>query len=166
MRPDSVTTIDPSAGDTIAIAGGAYRILLSGAQTNGTCAIIDMVVPPHSGPGPHAHKDIQESFYVLEGEVVVRSETQTYTARKGAFINIPIGGAVHNFKNESNEVAHLLCIVTPAGLDEMFREIGKPIPAGSFPPPPAPPTPEIMAQMKQIGEKYGQEFFPPDYFKK
>ena len=166
MRPDSVITINPGAGETLSVAGGAYRILLSGAQTNGNCAIIDMMVPPHSGPGPHAHKDIQESFYVLDGEIVIRSETQTYTARKGAFVNIPFGGAVHNFKNESAEMAHLLCIVTPAGMDEMFREIGKPVAPGTFLPPPPPPTPEVMAQMKVIGEKYGQEFFSPDYFKK
>ena len=164
MRPNQVITTDPGAGDTFAIAGGAYRILLSGTHTNGSCAIIDMMVPPGGGPGPHAHKDIQESFYVLEGEVVVRSETQTYTARKGAFINIPFGGAVHNFKNESGEVAHLLCIVTPAGMDEMFRERGKPLAPGETPPPPTPPTSEVLAQMKVLGAKYGQEFFPPDYF--
>ncbi len=164
MRPNSVITIDPNGGETLAVAGGAYRILLTGAQTNGNCAIIDMKVPPHSGPGPHAHKDVQESFYVLDGEVVVRSETQTYTARKGAFINIPFGGAVHNFKNESDQEAHLLCIVTPAGMDEMFREIGKPIAAGeTIPPPQGPPPPEVL---KYLGEKYGQEFFPPDYFTK
>jgi len=98
---------------------------------------------------------------VLEGEVIVRSETQTYTARKGAFINIPLGGAIHNFKNESDQMARLLCIVSPAGMDEMFREIGKPVVAGEpIPPPQGPPPPEVL---KHLGEKYGQEFFPPDY---
>jgi quercetin dioxygenase-like cupin family protein len=166
MRPNAVITIDPGAGDTLAVAGGAYRVLLSGAQTNGACAIISMMVPPHSGPGPHAHKNVQESFYVVEGEVIVRSETQTYTARKGTFINIPFGGAIHNFKNETNEMAHLLCIVSPAGMDDMFKEIGKPIAPGVAIPPPTLPTPELLVQMKSIAEKYGQEFFPPDYFKK
>ncbi len=166
MRPDKLITIDPGAGEAIAIAGGAYLILLEGSQTKGACAIIDMVVPPDGGPPPHAHKDIQESFYVLDGEVVVRSETQTYTARKGAFINIPFGGAIHNFKNETGEEAHLLCIVSPAGMDDMFREIGKPLAPGTMPPPPSPPTPEMQAQMKQLADKYGQEFFPPDYFNK
>ncbi len=166
MRPDSVITIDPGAGEALSVAGGAYRILLTSAQTNGACAIIEMNVPPNGGPGPHAHKDIQESFYVLEGEVVIRSETQTYTARKGAFVNIPFGGAIHNFKNESAEMARLLCIVSPAGMDEMFREISRPATAGTLLPPPSPPTPELIAQMKKMGEKYGQEFFPPDYFKK
>jgi len=166
MRPDAVITIDPGAGDVLAVAGGAYRILLSGAQTNGACAIISMMVPPNGGPGPHAHKDVQESFYVLEGEVVIRSETQTYTARKGAFVNIPFGGAIHNFKNESSEMAHLLCIISPAGMDDMFREIGKPVAPGEAVPPPAPPTPEALAQLQNIVAKYGQEFFPADYFKK
>jgi len=165
MRPDSVITTDPGAGEALSVAGGEYRILLSGVQTRGSCAIIEMVVPPHGGPGPHAHKEIQESFYVLEGEVVIRSETQTYTARKGAFVNIPFGGAVHNFKNESGAMARLLCIVTPAGMDDMFREIGKPVTAGTVVPASA-PTAEGIAKMKDIGERYGMELFPPDYFSK
>lgn len=165
MRPDSVITIDPGAGETLSVAGGEYRILLTGAQTKGSCAIIEMVVPPHGGPGPHAHKEIQESFYVLEGEVVIRSETQTYTAGKGAFVNIPFGGAVHNFKNESGEMARLLCIVTPAGMDNMFREIGKPVAAGTFLPASV-PTPEGMAKIKETAERYGMELFPPDYLLK
>ena len=60
------------------------------------------MIPPQGSRGPHAHANIQETFYVIEGEIVVRSETQVYTARKGSFINIQLGGAVHSFKNESN----------------------------------------------------------------
>jgi hypothetical protein len=47
----------------------------------------------------------------------------------------------------------------------MFREIGRPILIGSIIPPPLPATPEALAEMKKTGEKYGQEFFPADYFK-
>ena len=64
MRPDSVITIDHGTGETLSVAGGEYRILLEGAQTKGSCAIIEMTVPPNALAGPHAHKEIQESFYV------------------------------------------------------------------------------------------------------
>ncbi|WP_254244128.1 cupin domain-containing protein [Hymenobacter sp. BRD128] len=105
MRPTSVRTLAPQAGTDISVVGDTYRIVVSGAQTEGTYAIIDMLVPPGGGPGPHAHAQIQEAFYVIDGEVVVRSETQTYTAKKGAFVDIPKGGAIHSFTNESQAVA-------------------------------------------------------------
>ncbi|RYY09209.1 MAG: cupin domain-containing protein, partial [Cytophagaceae bacterium] len=128
-------------------------------------AIIDMLVPPHSGPVPHAHAAIQETFYVMDGEVVARSETQTFTAKKGAVFTIPKGGAVHNFTNESDAVAHLLCIVAPAGLDQFFLKVGQPIVAGQ-PVSQQPPTPEQRQRIGAIAQQYGQELFPPDYLTK
>jgi quercetin dioxygenase-like cupin family protein len=165
MRPNSILTIGPTEGQHISVVGDTYRILTSGQQTNGAYAVIDMLVPPGGGPGPHAHASFAESFYVVEGELVVRSETQTYTAGKGAFVNIPAGGAIHNFKNESDRVAHLLCIVVPAGLDQFFVEIGKPVAEGVFLPP-GPIAADELEKLMKIAEKYGQELFPPDYFDK
>lgn len=165
MRPTSIRTLDPQAGPTISVVGDTYRIVVAGEQTNGAYAIIDMLVPPGGGPGPHAHSHIQESFYVVEGEVVVRSETQTYTAKKGAFVDIPQGGAVHSFTNESQAVAHLLCVVVPAGLEKFFQEIGQPVAAGQFLPQQA-PNPEQLQHLMATAQRYGQELFPPDFLKK
>ena len=162
MRPTSVSTVDPQAGPSISVVGDTYTILASGEQTGQAFAIIDMLVPPGGGPGPHAHAHIQESFYVVAGEVVVRSETQTYTARKGAFVEIEQGGAVHSFHNESQQMAHLLCVVVPAGLDKFFQEIGQPVQPGQFLPQHA-PSPEQLKFMAAKAQEYGQELFPPDY---
>ncbi len=162
MRPTSIRTLDPDSGVRLSVVGDSYCTLVSGKETGNAYAIVDMLVPPGGGPGPHAHTGMHEAFVVLEGEVVVRSETQTYTARRGAVIDIPTGGAIHSFKNESTTTAHLLCVVVPAGLDAMFAEIGVPVPAGTFLPPPA-LGPADLARLQAIGKKYGQEFFPPDY---
>jgi quercetin dioxygenase-like cupin family protein len=164
-RPTAVVTIDPEHGESLSVVGDTYRILTSGKETNRAFAIIDMLIPPKGGPGPHAHAAIEETFFVVEGEVVVRSESQTYTAGKGAFVRIPRGGAIHSFTNESGTMAHLLCVVVPAGLEEMFEEIGQPIQAATFLPPP-PMTPDAQKKMQAVAEKYGQEIFPPDYLKK
>ncbi|MBC8084624.1 MAG: cupin domain-containing protein [Hymenobacter sp.] len=164
-RPTTVMTVDPQSGECLSVIGDTYRILMGGKQTGGAFATIDMLIPPKGGPGPHAHAQIEETFFVIEGEVVVRSETQTYTARQGAFVRIPRGGAIHSFTNESNQVAHLLCVVVPAGIEEMFEEVGKPVQPGAFLPPP-PMTPEAQQKMQEIAAKYGQEVFPPDYLKK
>lgn len=45
---------------------------------------------------------------------------------------------------------------------KFFAEVGKPVEAGTFLPPP-PMEPEAMKKMQEIGQKYGQELFPPDY---
>jgi len=152
----------PINGKNISVAGNNYRILISGEETNGAFATIDMIVPPGGGPGPHAHADINESFYVIDGEIELKSEFGTTTATKGTFVTIPKGGVVHAFKNITEKNAHLLCIVVPAGLDSFFVEIGTPVDFGEIIPP-AQLTSEAISKLQKIAEKYGQEIYPPDF---
>jgi len=154
--------VGPEDGVTISVVGDTYRILISGEQTGGAFACIDMIVPPGGGPGPHAHPDFEESFYVVEGEVEVKSEFGMYTATKGSFINIPKGGVVHGFKNKSEQNAHLLCTVVPSGLEKFFVEIGEPVKFGELLPHPHFDEATIK-KLQTIAEKYGQKVFPPDY---
>lgn len=149
-------------GQGLSVMGGTYRILASGNDTGGAFATIDMLIPPGGGPGPHAHAQFHETFYVVEGEVEVKSEASTFIARTGDYIVIPTGGIVHGFKNRSDKTARLLCTVVPAGLEEMFLEMGKPVALGEFLPPPTMDA-ETQAKMKAIAEKYGQKLYPPDF---
>jgi quercetin dioxygenase-like cupin family protein len=156
-------TVGAGDGPTLSIVGDTYRIVASGKQTGGAYAAIDMLIPQHGGPGPHAHAHFQESFYVMEGEVEFTSEAGSYTAKQGSFIEIPLGGVVHCFTNKQEKVAHLLCFVVPAGLDEFFVEIGQPVEPGTFLPPPK-LDPEKLKKLQAIAERYGQQVFPPNYF--
>ncbi|WP_413667595.1 cupin domain-containing protein [Mucilaginibacter sp. Mucisp86] len=158
----NIITVNENEGQTLAVVGDIYRIIISGKQTGGAYAVIDMLVPPGGGPGPHAHADIQESFYVIEGEIQFKTEGGIYKAEKGSFVNIPKGGEVHCFRNISNTTAHMLCTVIPAGLDEFFEAIGTPVAPGSFLPPPV-LTEEALSKLKSVAEKYGQKLYPPDY---
>jgi uncharacterized cupin superfamily protein len=117
----------PTDGPCVSIGSGNYRIVLSGEHTGGAYAVIDMVVPAGSDPPPHSHADMDESFYVLEGEVEIRTEERIFTAAAGSIVNIPSGGMVHCFKNKSDKVARLCCVVVPAGLDAFFLEAGRPV---------------------------------------
>jgi quercetin dioxygenase-like cupin family protein len=149
-------------GTSISVVGDTYRILITGKQTNDSFAAIDMLIPPGGGPGPHAHAGFQESFYVMEGEIEVKSEVSTYSAKKGSFVNIPKGGIVHSFKNKKNETAHIVCFVVPSGLEEFFLEIGEPVSPGAFLPVPKMDA-ESLKKLKEIAAKHGQKIFPPDY---
>lgn len=165
MRPTNIIKVDPQAGADLAVVGDNYRMLITGKETEGAFAIIDMLIPPGGGPGPHAHATFQESFYVIDGEIVVRTEVESYIAKKGAFVSIPKGGAIHAFKNESEANAHILCVVVAAGLEGFFEEVGKPVAYGEFLPVPE-MTPEDAEKLQSVALKYNQEVFPPDYFER
>ncbi|MBC6109121.1 cupin domain-containing protein [Pedobacter fastidiosus] len=161
---NKLTTVNRKEGKNFSVVGDTYRIVITGKETNGEYAIIDMLVPSLGGPGPHAHPDIQEAFYILEGEIEITTEEGSYTATAGSFVNIPKGGLVHQFKNLSENLTHMLCIVTPAGMEEMFEEIGTPVEANVFLPPPE-MNPELIKKFEAIAEKHGQKLYPPDYLK-
>ena len=161
----NIKIINQSQGKFISVVGDTYRTIISGKQTNGEYAIIDMFVPPGGGPPPHAHASFHESFYVVEGELEFKTEDGKYTAKKGDLVNIPRGGAIHGFKNISATMAHLLCTVVPAGLEEFFEEIGTPVNEGEFLPP-AHLNEEEIKKVIAIAAKYGQSLFPPDYLDK
>jgi quercetin dioxygenase-like cupin family protein len=161
----NITIADAHNGPSLSVVGDTYRIVVSGDDTEGAYSVIDMLIPPGGGPPPHAHAKFQEAFYVMEGEIEVRTEAQKYTAKKGTFINIPFGGLVHQFRNMSTSVAHLLCIITPAGMEKMFEELGRPIQQGTFMPPPN-MGPEQIQKFEAIAEKYGQKLYPPDFLAK
>ncbi len=163
-RPSPIT-VDPTGGEILSIVGDNYRVLVSGRQTNGAFATIDMLIPPQSGPGPHSHAGFYESFYVVEGEVEVHSEAGSYKATRGSYVVIPEGGVVHYFKNVSDKLAHLLCTVVPAGLEEFFEEIGEPVATGEFLPPPAMDA-DAIKKLVAIAQKHGQVLYPPNFLDK
>lgn len=152
----------PGEGRHISVVGDDYRIVITGAETGGAFAVIDMLVPPGGGPGPHSHAAFQETFHVLEGEVEVKSGAGAWTAGPGTFVCIPRGGIVHCFKNKAKRAARLWCVVVPAGLEAFFEEIGKPLKAGEAPSPPV-MTPKVVARMAALARKYGQKLYPPDF---
>lgn len=163
MQQNDLIIALPDGGEHFLIAGSLYRIILSGEQTGGTTAIIEMNVPPGSGPIPHEHPGFQESFYVVEGEVEMRTKDGTTLAQKGAIVTIPLDGPPHAFKNISDKPAKLLCIVSPAGLDAFFKEAGQPATEGAAP---KRMTDEDKLRLRSIAEKYGQKLYPPDFFDK
>jgi len=160
---DSFTTVSVKEGNCISVLGDTYRIVIGGDQTNGTYALVDMLIPPKGGPGPHSHSTFQEAFYIIDGEIKVITKEKVYTAAKGSYVNIPFNRPVHKFTNETDKIAHILCLTTPAGMEKMFQKIGKPVAADTLLPIPQ-MTPEELKQLQSIAERYGQKLYPPDYF--
>jgi quercetin dioxygenase-like cupin family protein len=121
---------------TVISSEDTHRTIISGQQANGAYALVEMLIPPNGGPPPHSHVETQEAFYIIDGQIEVITKEIRYSATKGSYVNIPINGPVHKFTNKTDKTAHLLCFLTPAGMEKMFQEVGKPVAPNTFLPPP------------------------------
>ncbi len=147
-------------GRTIAVVGDVYRFLATGEDTNGKYALWEAIVPPGGGPPPHVHSREEEGFYILEGEITVHVEDKRLMAGPGMFANLPVG-SLHSFKNETDRPARMLISVAPAGLEQMFFEVGQPVPAGSTTA--SPPTKDEADKMLAVAPRYGIEIKVPPH---
>jgi mannose-6-phosphate isomerase-like protein (cupin superfamily) len=154
----------PADRTNLCVGADTYSIVIKGSDTDEKLAFIDMLIPPGGGPMPHAH-ECEETFYVVEGEVAVFCQDERTLATLGAAVNVP-GWAPHCFVNLSKVPARLFCIVSPAGLERQFLEIGPCVATRTTAPPP--PDPAKLAELKKnlprIAEKYNAKILAPDTF--
>lgn len=106
----------------LGVVGDTYTILVSGKDTAGRFCLIDMHVPPGGGPPPHRH-DFEETFVLLEGELEATFRGNRRVILAGETINVP-ANAPHQFNNSSSKPARMLCICSPSGQEEFFKELG------------------------------------------
>jgi quercetin dioxygenase-like cupin family protein len=108
------------AAELIYPSGGQVRYLATGASTGGKFGLYrwEMAAAP-SGPEPHFHRTISESFYVLTGEVRLFDSKQWVRGSPGDFLFVPEGG-IHAFRNESGEPASMLILFAPGAPREDY----------------------------------------------
>ena len=156
--PHLIRTSD--GGRTIAVVGDVYRFLATGNDTNGKYAMWEALVPPGGGPPPHVHSREEEGFYILEGEITFQIGNTQVIATAGTFANMPVG-TPHSFKNESTLPAKMLILVAPAGLEQMFFEVGVPMEQGAMTAPP--PTKDEIDKLLEFAPRYGIEIRVPGH---
>jgi len=147
-------------GRSIWVVGDRYTIKCSGNDTSGAYALVEAIVPPGSGPPPHIHSREDEAFNVLEGELQFHADGLNFTATSGAWVTLA-RGLLHSFKNTGSKTTRMLIVVTPAGLEAFFLEIGREAIDGETEP--VTPTPEDIQKLLQIAPKYGIEIRMPPW---
>jgi mannose-6-phosphate isomerase-like protein (cupin superfamily) len=68
----------------------------------------------------HVHREEDDAFYMLEGELTFTFGDESVTAPPGTFVLVP-PGVEHGFRNDHAEPVRMLNIHAPAGFD---RRIG------------------------------------------
>ncbi|MFD0207298.1 MULTISPECIES: cupin domain-containing protein [Saccharothrix] len=141
-----------------AFSGDKYTIKAGAAETDGAMGLIEVVVPPLSGPPLHTHKNEDEAFYILDGKFQVVANDRELIVEPGGFIYLP-KGTFHRFQNIGGSHGKLLLLFTPAGFEDYFLDVGLPTSQHATAPP-ADQYPEDVARSVALGEeKYGLQYY-------
>lgn len=113
------------SGDTPEITysnGTTVHYLATGATTDGRFGLYRWAMGPEpSGPGPHFHRTMAESFFVLSGTIRIYDGTGWVDTTAGDFVHVPPGG-IHGFRNESGAPAAMLIHFSPGAPREGYFE--------------------------------------------
>jgi quercetin dioxygenase-like cupin family protein len=126
----------PGEGEHLCFAGGGtLTIKVSSADTNGSFMVFeDRVVRGKTTP-LHAHPNMEEALYVLEGELLVYVDGEERRVGQGGFLAVPRG--VPHALLTISETGRLLCLLAPGTTGEaFFRDASDPAASASESRPP------------------------------
>ena len=110
-----------------------WSLKATAEKTGGRFLLIEEVAPRGEGTPLHVHREDDETFYVLEGEITFYLEDDhPVTATAGSFVHVP-GGAAHAFRVDS-ETARYLIITTPQHERFYRAAFGDPAQSRNLPP--------------------------------
>jgi len=136
--------------------GSLWTIKASAEQTGGRFSLIEELAPGGEGTPLHVHRQDDETFYVLEGELTFYlGDDEPIPASAGSFVHIP-GGVIHAFKVDS-ETARYLIITTPQHERFYRAAFGDPAQSRTIPP----EGPLDMERIEAAAQEYGVEVIGP-----
>src|SRR6516165_5869099 len=139
-------------------SGWLMTFLATAEDTKGKFALIEAVGRKGNVPPPHIHHREEETFYVLEGEMTFSVGGQTIKVTPGTMVRLP-RDVPHSFVIDSEQLRALI-LLTPAGLEGLFKEFSVPAPAMTLPPQAEVPYTEIQ-RMIEVSPRYCLEYVLP-----
>jgi quercetin dioxygenase-like cupin family protein len=141
QEPGGGTLLGPGEGTTYEV-GTATSVFKATRETaGGFFSLAEVAIQPGtSGPPPHSHRELLDSFYVLEGTLTVQVGDDEVEATPGAYACMP-PGVVHTFANRSDEPVRFLNLNTPGGWEDYIRDLAAVMPADG------PPDPRILGEV-------------------
>ncbi len=134
----TVKVLHAGQGDTSSLGGVTDRFMIDAVDTDGRFALVEHLFAPRALAAPmHRHRDEDEFTYVLTGRIGAVIEGREVEAGPGDLLFKP-RGQWHTFWNAGDEPAACLELISPAGLEELFR---------SFASLPGEPEPEQLAEL-------------------
>lgn len=138
MTTQSTNPLEPNSvrgdqGDARWWFGSLAVIKATGEDTGGQFTIIEVTEPPGMEGPLHVHHREDEAFWILEGSVTIEIGDTTVEATAGDYAFGP-RGIPHRY-SVGDEGCRMLFICTPAGFENLVREMSVPAEARTLPPP-------------------------------
>jgi quercetin dioxygenase-like cupin family protein len=137
-------------GKKVNVLGVPMLIRVPGSDTNGTLSVVESHDRLGDGPPPHIHHREDETFQILEGDYEFMVADQITQVRAGATVFAPRGIA-HTYRCVSQGGGKLSVVLTPAGFENFFVEIGAL----------SPQQQQDIPRVMEIAKRFGLEFLPP-----
>ena len=111
----------PGAGETHSIVGMTVTFKITGRQSHGQFAVLEIIEPPGSGSPTQLHEQMTMLICMLEGTLTVRVGDETIHMAPGSYAYIP-PGTVYAMSNQSDTPAKYLMVTSPAGIEDYIAE--------------------------------------------
>jgi quercetin dioxygenase-like cupin family protein len=120
MAAMETTTTSNSA--ELLFLGTRCRVLADSATTAGAYGLVDMIEAPAGNVPPlHVHRNEDEGFLLLEGELSLFMPGQEIALKAGDFVLAP-RDVPHSYR-VGDSPARYLNVTTPAGFEQFVREV-------------------------------------------
>ncbi len=122
----TIRVLAAGAGETTGDLARSDRYLIDGGETDGRVALVEQTVAPRTLAAPlHRHSREDEYSLVLAGTLGVYQEGMEITASAGDLVFKP-RGRWHTFWNAGDDPLRILEIISPGGIEDLFRLLGRP----------------------------------------
>ena len=121
-------TSTPGATGAASRSQASVTSIVGGEQTGGRFALIETVEVAGCEPPCHLHQHEDEMLYVLEGRLAVYVGGEWIAAGTGGAVFLP-RGVEHSFAVQAG-AARVLTMLSPAGFEGFYHELGGPTPWG------------------------------------
>jgi uncharacterized cupin superfamily protein len=116
--------LQPGEGEVLRLGLSRPTVKVSAATGSRRLGVIDSWLPPGGGfMFPHWHEDLEEAFYVLDGQIDYLTGSIWITAGPGSTVFVP-ATVIHAFRNTSGQPARHLAIGAPAEMVDLVRDLG------------------------------------------
>lgn len=153
----SVSTVSlNAAAQPLWFVDNLAYVHIDGEQTAGAYSLGETSGRRGDMPPLHVHRRDDETFFVVEGEMMLFVGDRQIAVREGQAVLAP-REVPHAYRVES-EQARWLVINSPAGFEKFVRAASEPAPSAELPPP---GRPVDLGALAQIAADHGIEILGP-----
>lgn len=115
--------LEPGDGRSLSLRGTEVRFKVESDQAAGA-SWTEWTAAPGFDTGLHVHERLEETWYILDGEIEFHVGEEIFRAVAGACVFVP-PFTPHAFANRGDAAARFLLVMSPSGHDRYFDELAE-----------------------------------------